>query len=119
MFVLLALLIIVAIYSGFFNKSESVSRQVTHFNQKTINMLFESDIKQITEAINSFFSDRGRSPELLAELIPDYLKTKNDFLDPWGTPYKIDFQDENNMTIISAGNDRTFETSDDLKRRLK
>jgi hypothetical protein len=117
--VIMALLVIVAIYTGFFNKKKSVVHQIIHANQKAEIMQFETDIQHITTAINSFFFDRDQMPESLSELIPDYLRTENEYLDPWGTPYRIDIQDENNMIIISAGEDKIFETSDDMKRRLK
>jgi hypothetical protein len=118
MILLLALLVIVAIYSGFFSKKEVITHQVVNTDNKVDIMLFETDVKRLSNAINLYYTDKGTNPESTADLIPIYLRTEKESLDPWGTHYRIKIEDEINVLVISAGKDKMFGTSDDLKRRL-
>ena len=116
---LLALLVIVTLYTGFLSKKDSLPQKAISASNRMDHMLTETDLKHIIQAIESYFSDFGRYPESLKELIPVYLRTLNESLDPWGTPYQIITDGQTDLSLVSAGKDKIFNTSDDLKRRIQ
>jgi hypothetical protein len=117
--ILLAFLVIVAIQTGFFSKKENLPQRMLNAGQKVDKLILDSDIRHISTAINTFYSDSGKYPRSLDELIPLYLRTEAECLDAWGQKYKIQMEDEMEIFLISAGKDKIFETSDDLKRRIQ
>ena len=50
----------------------------------------------------------------LAKVSPRLISPAGELCDTWGTPYEIQFEGANSFTIISAGPDRKFGTSDDV-----
>ena len=44
------------------------------------------------------------------------LNSDGELVDPWGTPFKITADAKGNLTIISAGPDRKFQTKDDISQ---
>jgi type II secretory pathway pseudopilin PulG len=80
--------------------------------------LIESQISSIETAIDSYFADNNEYPEDLDQLIPQYLRTEEHIIDPWGTPFKLEYDENMNLYLISAGRDLIFATEDDVKRRL-
>jgi len=80
--------------------------------------ILDSKIKAIKTALDMYYTDNNEYPELLEDLVPDYVKTKTELLDPWGTPFELESDDEMNLLIISAGVDKTFDNADDIKRRI-
>lgn len=119
MVLLLALLIVVALYTGFFSKKDTLPKKAITASNRADNMLMETDFQHIIQAIESYFSDYGRYPESLGQLIPVYLRTKRECLDPWGTPYQLATENQDVISLLSAGKDKIFKTSDDLKRRIQ
>jgi hypothetical protein len=116
---LLALLVIVTLYTGFFSQKESFPQKVITTTNRTENMLLETDFKHIIQAIESYFSDFGKYPDSIEALMPVYLRTNNECLDPWGKKYQIITENQTEVLLISAGKDKIFKTSDDLKRRIQ
>ena len=55
------------------------------------------------------------NPRDIVFLTPSHreLDSQGEFIDPWGTPYRISVNDQ--PTVISAGPDKQWGTSDDLK----
>lgn len=117
--ILLAFLVFIALQTGFFSKKENLPQKMLNANQKIDHLILDSDIKHISTAIDTFYSDSGKYPGSLEELIPLYLRTEAECLDAWGQKYRIEVEDEAEIFIISAGKDKIFNTSDDLKRRLQ
>jgi hypothetical protein len=49
--------------------------------------------------------------------IPEHRLTRDRrFADPWRSPYRIDFVTPTNVVIRSAGEDRVWDTADDLRK---
>ncbi|MCK4836160.1 MAG: hypothetical protein KAT17_05965 [Candidatus Aminicenantes bacterium] len=116
---LLALLVIVTIYTGFFSQKESLPQQIINTSNRVDNMLLETDFKHIIQATEAYFLDFGKYPESLEDMIPVYLRTEKECLDPWATKYQILTENQTEVFIISAGKDKIFKTSDDLRRRIQ
>jgi Type II secretion system (T2SS), protein G len=95
------------------------------YHQKMLTVLdqadqlaFDTKIKSIKRALNSYYVDHNEYPEILDMLTPNYAATSDAITDPWGTRFKLETDEEMNLILISAGKDRIFETNDDIKRRI-
>lgn len=85
---------------------------------KTKRVTLDTQFKTIETAINSYFFDKNEYPEILDQLVPDYLSTEIHLIDPWGAPFKLEADENMDMFLISAGRDNQFDTKDDIKRRI-
>ena len=58
----------------------------------------------------------GNNPKKKVFLsIPErFTNSTGEFIDPWGTPYRILFESTNHVTIQSAGKNRIFGDHDDV-----
>jgi len=50
----------------------------------------------------------------LINVKPTDLTPNGDLIDPWGTPYRITFDSDSKVHVISAGPDKVFGTHDDV-----
>ena len=99
-------------------KKDSVfSNPVKAYNRSKKSIAIDQ-ITTISRAVDSYYIDNGNFPETLNDLIPMYLRTENEITDPWGSPFEIRTDDNENFYIISPGRDLSFETNDDVKRSL-
>jgi hypothetical protein len=101
------------------------NKKGTSYPQALINALDKADaldldskIRTIKEALDSYNSDNNQYPEQLETLVPDYLRAESALLDPWGVRFKLEADEEMNLTLVSAGKDKTFGSADDIKRRI-
>jgi hypothetical protein len=118
--ILLALFIIIAITSGIFSDKESSPATMIKTLDKANMMLIKSDLKRISDALDSYFSDHGHFPQNLGDLVPFYLRSKRECFDPWQTEYRLEIEEnESGIFIKSAGKDRVFGNSDDIRRRIQ
>lgn len=118
--ILLALFIIIAISSGIFSDKQSSPATVIKTLDKANIMLIKTDLRRISDALDSYFSDHGNYPQGLDDLVPLYLRNKRECFDPWQTEYQLEI-DENKGSIFikSAGKDKVFGNSDDIRRRIQ
>ena len=86
--------------------------------EKTKTAALELHINNISTAITTYFGDYNEYPENLDMLVPKYLAAKNSILDSWGNPFHLEKDERQNFYLLSAGPDRIFATSDDVRRRL-
>lgn len=119
----LVVIVIVLLFSFFSgcDKSEgeqSALERMVDTPQRSKNTLILSQISAIENAINSYFMDRNEYPEIMDQLIPQYLRTESHITDPWGTPFALENDESLNLYLISAGRDTIFGTEDDIKRRM-
>lgn len=71
-------------------------------------------------ALERYQDENGRYPERLPELVPAFLSREDDLIDSWGTSLRLRTGEEGAATFLeSAGPDRSFDTPDDLARRLQ
>ena len=42
------------------------------------------------------------------------VNANREFIDGWGTPFRISFESKDNIVILSAGPDKIFGTADDI-----
>ncbi len=84
---------------------------------KTKTIANDIAIRNIMNALDQYYNDNEKYPDDLEELLPYYLKTKNDLIDSWGNKYRLENIDDE-WYLISAGKDKKFDTNDDIKRRL-
>ena len=118
--ILLALFIIIAISSGIFSDKQSSPATVIKTLDKANITFLKTDIKRISDALNSYFTDNGNYPQTLDELVPFYLRNKRECFDPWQTEYQLEINEEDGeVIIISAGKDKVFGNSDDIRRRIQ
>lgn len=115
---LFVLIIILIIYKSniIIKKEDSQNKEQIFAKIDQTNLTIK--IRNITNAINQYFAHHGEFPEILDILVPHYLKTERDLLDPWGTKFEIKIDEEMNLVLISAGQDQVFGNSDDIRRRL-
>ena len=120
----LGTLIVVAALIAVLVLSLSKGRQATPVAQGMADLekakiaMLEIDMNNISAAITAYFGDYNDYPENLDMLIPKYLPLPNSILDSWGNPFHLEKEDQKNLSLVSAGADRIFATSDDIKRRL-
>ncbi len=61
-----------------------------------------------------YLYDSGRYPRSVSDLVRhDYIK-RGEAFDPWGGPLSVDVDENENLTITSAGPDKTLNTADDI-----
>ena len=77
-----------------------------------------SQMKNIQHALDQYYYDRNEYPEILDVLVPYYIRLEDYLIDPWGTKIKIETDDNMNLILVSAGRDKSFGSSDDIKRRI-
>ncbi|MCP4220428.1 MAG: hypothetical protein GY765_37705, partial [bacterium] len=78
----------------------------------------DTQTKAVKSALEMYYADNNGYPNSLEELIPTYLVSRNDILDRWGTPMELQYDEENNPRIVSAGQDKVFGNDDDISRRI-
>ena len=86
--------------------------------EKAKTATLELDMNNISAAITAYFNDYNEYPETLEMLLPKYLPAANSIIDSWGNPLRLEKDGQQNLTLVSAGPDRIFATSDDIKRRI-
>ena len=77
------------------------------------------EMNEIKKSILKYHNDKSVFPNSLQELIGQNPLRREWKFDNWNTQYKLIYQNEEEMKIISAGSDRKFDTEDDLKMKLK
>jgi hypothetical protein len=75
-------------------------------------------MKNLMNALDSYYADHNEYPEILEILIPNYLRSENEIVDPWGTLIQLRKDEQLNLFLVSAGRDKAFGTEDDIKRSL-
>lgn len=60
----------------------------------------------------------GHNPRqiIFIEFPPDQIQPGGAFLDPWGSPYRIEFPTPTNVIASSAERDQVYGTDDDIER---
>ena len=116
---LLALVIIGILYIGKGKDNESSPMEMVKQIEKAKFIDMGSKVREISQAINAYYMDHGEYPEILDLLVPNYIRLPQSLKDPWGTALKLDKDSELNMVLVSAGKDKTFGSSDDIKRSLR
>ena len=117
--ILMALLIIVLIFTGKFSKKESSPQEMIKTIEKSKKILIDSDIRGIQKGMDLYYFDNNKYPDTLDELVPQYLNSYIELIDPWGNKFKLETDEEMNKTITSAGRDGIWGNSDDIQRRLQ
>lgn len=120
-FVVFSIISLLIIFAAGCDKSEgeqSALEKMVDTPQRSKNTLILSQISAIENAINSYITDNSEYPESLDQLVPQYLKTENNITDPWGAPFRLETDENGALFLISAGRDNTFDTEDDIKRRM-
>lgn len=97
---------------------QSALEKMVDTPQRSKNTLILPQISSIENALNSYFTDNNEYPESIDQLVPQYLRTKSDATDPWGTPFRLEIDEDSTLYLISAGRDTIFDTEDDIKRRM-
>lgn len=96
----------------------SVARNVIGALDKIDGTNLETKINHLRAALDSYYADKGEYPDMLDVLVPDYVRTEVQLLDPWGSRFTIETDEEMNLVLVSPGKDHTPGNSDDIKRRI-
>lgn len=119
--ILIAALVGLSLFCG----DSGGNKKGTSYTQSLINALDKADaldldtkIKTIKDALDSYYADNNQYPETLETLVPDYLGAEGALLDPWGVRFKLETDEAGNLTLVSAGKDKTFGNADDIRRRI-
>ncbi len=112
--ILVALLILLLVKTKGEKKTLEEGKDIV---SKTKLISNDISVNNLINALDQYYNDNEKYPDNLEELVPYYLRTKNDLIDSWGNKYKLANIDEE-WFIISAGKDKKFDTNDDIKRRL-
>jgi len=115
----LAILIIVAILVYFLwflkaGKDEAIYSEIEAFD-KTKSQLTETNIVTLERIIESFIALNGKAPDNLKE-IQSIQPLGEGRWDAWGTAIKYEKLSDEKFRLISAGQDKTFNTVDDIVR---
>ena len=114
--VFIALIVVLVIYSGKDRQTNPVAQGLAALD-KAKTATLELDMNSISAAITTYFGDYNEYPETLDMLIPKYLPSPDSIIDSWGNPFHLEKNDQQILTLVSAGPDRIFSTGDDIKRR--
>jgi len=117
LFVFFALIIALVLFLGKGRQANPVAQGMAAL-EKAKTATLEIDMNTISAAITTYFGDSNEYPESLEMLVPKYLPSTNSLLDSWGTPFRLEKDDRQNLSLLSAGADRAFATGDDIERRL-
>jgi hypothetical protein len=115
--VFIALIVVLVLYVDKGRQANPVAQGIADLDKAKIAAL-ELDMNSISVAVATYFGDYNEYPENLEMLVPKYLSSINIILDSWGNPFHLEKDDQQNLNLVSAGPDRIFATSDDIKRRL-
>jgi len=114
--VFIALLVVLVLFLGKGRQTNPVAQGMAAL-EKAKTATLEIDMNTISAAITTYFGDYDEYPENLEMLVPKYLPSTNSLLDSWGNPFHLEKDDQQNLTLVSAGADRIFATGDDIERR--
>ena len=115
---LIVVVIIGVVHTVRNNEGETVVEQKKNAVAEARDMLLQTKIVRIREALNTYFMDHGAFPDYLDLLVPDYIRTQQELSDPWNMPMKIERDEAMSTVIHSAGPDNQWETSDDIWRKI-
>ena len=79
----------------------------------------EIQLKVISDALDLYREDSHGFPENLESLVPRYLPSENDLVDPWGIRMALRRDVRQDLILVSAGRDRIFDSPDDAKKRIE
>ncbi|MBN1197524.1 MAG: hypothetical protein JXA62_08975 [Candidatus Aminicenantes bacterium] len=116
---LVVVVIIGMIYTLRNNDGETIVEQKRNLTNEAKIMLLQTRLVRIREALNTYFVDHGEYPELLDLLIPDYIRHRQEIMDPWNMPFRLDRDDTLTMVLHSAGPDCQWKTKDDIWRKIE
>ena len=115
--VFIALIVMLFLYVGKGRQANPVAQGMAAL-EKAKTATLEIDMNTSSAAITTSFGDTNEYPEHLEMLVPKYLPSTYSLLDSWGTPFRLEKDDQQNLSLLSAGADRAFATGDDIERRL-
>ncbi len=90
----------------------SVPQQVDAF-AKAKEKLSRKNLASLESAIAAYIAKYGKTPENLID-IKSFLRSAYEDLDGWGNPFKYERISDSKFRLISAGEDKTFNTEDDI-----
>jgi hypothetical protein len=114
--VFIALIVVLVLFLGKGRQTNPVAQGMAAL-EKAKTATLELDMNNISAAITTYYGDYNEYPENLDMLVPKYLPSTNSILDSWGNPFHLEEDEQQNLYLVSAGPDRIFTTSDDIKRR--
>jgi hypothetical protein len=114
--VFIALIVVLVLFLGKGRQTNPVAQGMAAL-EKAKTATLELDMNNISAAITTYYGDYNEYPENLDMLVPKYLPSTNSILDSWGNPFHLEEDEQQNLYLVSAGPDRIFATSDDIKRR--
>jgi len=115
---LIAFLVIGFVYLNKGNKDKPAIQTMLKQIDKAQEVSLNSKFRIIGNALNSYYSDHGEYPEILDLLVPNYLRSPHNLVDPWGTQFKLKRDEEMTLLVVSGGKDKVLGNEDDFERRL-
>jgi len=115
---LIAFLVIGFVYLNKGNKDKPAIQTMLKQIDKAQEVSLNSKFRIIGNALNSYYSDHGEYPEILDLLVPNYLRSPQNLVDPWGTQFKLKRDEEMTLLVVSGGKDKVLGNEDDFERRL-
>jgi hypothetical protein len=115
--ILIALLVVLVLYLGKGPEANPVSQGLNRLDTAK-GVTLEPIMQQVEAAVDAYAEENGSYPEDLEQLVPRFLPRTDLLIDPWGTGLRLNLDDQQKLSLISAGPDRTFATGDDRRRSL-
>jgi hypothetical protein len=101
-----------------------VSQAAKQAKKNQLETSAKGSVTVLASSCASFYALKGEYPKSLKELLKSGVPigsaaigaSGSPLIDPWGTPYKLTIQkEEEKAIVISAGPDTKFDTSDDIR----
>lgn len=114
---LVALAVVLVLHFGAERKANPLGESETALDKAKLAAL-PAQLQQVEAALAAYADERGAYPAGLAELVPGYLRDADLLIDPWGTTLRLERSAAGGTVLSSAGPDRVFAGSDDIRRSL-
>jgi hypothetical protein len=118
-FVLLVLLVALVIVMAVFlaKGRQAVAEAPARLNAAKAAIL-EPILRQVQAALDAYADENGEPAADLEALLPRFLARADLLVDPWGTRLRLEKDAQGESFLVCAGADRTFATTDDIRRSL-
>jgi hypothetical protein len=116
--VLVVLVIVLLIQTGRSVKDNPATQAFSALKTAKLELL-EDTFRNVAAALDMYVTENNSYPASIGDLVPRYLTTGSETVDPWGVALRLRAIGESGYSLTSAGPDRAFGTGDDVERSFQ